>query len=111
MYLNIGEVDGLMEESNGNKYLTFAPTDGNKEALAKFTILWNVIKYLIETINEGKVGEYGKDFMKIKFNSDDNLLLNKKLKLHIITIIARSSFEEDARYKSLVFLEECLYEF
>ena len=111
MYLNIGEVDGLMEESNGNKYLTFAPTDGNKEALAKFTILWNEIKYLIETINEGKVGEYGKDFMKIKFNSDDNLLLNKKLKLHIITIIARSSFEEDARYKSLVFLEECLYEF
>ena len=49
--------------------------------------------------------------MKIKFNSDDNLLLNKKLKLQIITIIARSSFEEDARYKSLVFLEECLYEF
>ena len=74
-------------------------------------MLWNEIKYLIETINEGKVGEYGKDFMKIKFNSDDNLLLNKKLKLHIITIIARSSFEEDARYKSLVFLEECLYEF
>ena len=49
--------------------------------------------------------------MKIKFNSDDNLLLNKKLKLHILTIIGRSSFEEDGRYKSPVFLEECLYEF
>ena len=77
MYLLIGEVDGLIEESNGNKYFIFALADGNKEALAKFTIPWNEIKYLIETINEGKVGEYGKDFMKIKFNSDDNLLLNK----------------------------------
>ena len=29
-----------------------------------------------------KEGEYGKNFMKIKFDTDDNLLLNKPLKLH-----------------------------
>ena len=27
----IGEVDGYIEESNGNKYLTFASTDKNKK--------------------------------------------------------------------------------
>ena len=37
---------------------------------------------LIERVND-KPGEYGKDFMKIKFNSDDNLPLNKILKLTI----------------------------
>ena len=42
--------------------------------------------------------------MKIKFNSDDNLPLNKILKLHMLTVIARSVFEEDL----LFFLDECL---
>ena len=36
--------------------------------------------------------------MKIKLNSDDDLLLNKILKLHNLTIIVRSVFEEDGNY-------------
>ena len=48
--------------------------------------------------------------MKIKFNSDDNLPLNKTLKLHNITIIVRSVFKEDGKYYPQVFLDECLYE-
>ena len=32
--------------------------------------------------------------MKIKFNSDDDLPLNKPLKFHAMTIIIRSVFEE-----------------
>ena len=36
--------------------------------------------------------------MKIKFNSDDNLPLNKMLKLHMLTVIVRSVFEEDVNY-------------
>ena len=35
----------------------------------------------IEKVNN-KLGKYGKDFMKIKLNSSDNLSLNKTLKLH-----------------------------
>ena len=31
-------------------------------------------------------GKYGKYFMKIKLNSDDNLPLNKVLKIHNLTI-------------------------
>ena len=45
----------------------------------KYIELWNEIKYLTETINGGKSGEYGKDFMKIKIDSDDILPLNKPL--------------------------------
>ena len=36
--------------------------------------------------------------MKIKFDSDDNLPLNKMLKLHMLTVIVRSDFEEDSKY-------------
>ena len=48
--------------------------------------------------------------MKIKFNSDDYLPLNKILKIHILTIIVRSVFEEDGKYSPQVFLDGCLYE-
>ena len=30
LYLIIGDVDGYIEESNGNKYLTFSSTNKNK---------------------------------------------------------------------------------
>ena len=106
LYLIIGEVDGYIEENNGNKYLTFASTDKNK----KYTKLWDEIKYHFQTIHAGKSGEYEKDYMKIKFNSNDDLPLNKILKLHNLTIIVRSVFEEDGKYYPKVFLDECLYE-
>ena len=48
--------------------------------------------------------------MKIKFNSDDNLPLNKLLKIHMLTVIVRSVFQENNRYYPQVFLDECLYE-
>ena len=48
--------------------------------------------------------------MKIKFNSDDTLSLNKILKLHMLTVIVRSVFQEDNKYCPQVFLDECSYE-
>ena len=48
--------------------------------------------------------------MRIKFNSDDDLPLNKILKIHNLTIIVRSVFEEDGKYYPQVFLDECLYQ-
>ena len=48
--------------------------------------------------------------MKIKFNSDDNLPLNKPLKFHNITITIRSVFEEDGKLYPQVFLDDSLYE-
>ena len=109
LYLMIGEVDGYIEEINGNKYLTFASTD-KKKLLEKYTKLWDKIKCHIQTINRNKSGEYKKNDMKIKFNSDYNLPLNKILKFRMLRIIVRSVFEEDGKCYPQVFLDECLYE-
>ena len=108
--LIIGEVDGYIEENNRNKYLTFASTDKNEKLLEKDTKLWDEIKYHIQTINAGKFGEYENDYIKIKFNSNDDLPLNKIIKLHNLTIIVRSVFEKDGKYYLQVFLDEFLYE-
>ena len=115
MHLIIRKVDGhiesnSVEEKNGMKYVVSDSTDDNKEVLKRYTELWNGIKNEIETINGGKEGEYGKDFMKIKFDTDDNLPLNKRLKLHIVTIIVRSVFEEDRQLYLQLSLDDCLCE-
>ena len=48
--------------------------------------------------------------MKIKFNLDDNLHLNKILKLHNSTIVVKSVFKENKKYYAQAFLNGCLYE-
>ena len=55
------------------------------------------IKYQIKTINGGKEPKYGNHFMKIRFESDYNMRLNKTLKHHKLTVIVRSVFE-DSKY-------------
>ena len=47
--------------------------------------------------------------IKKKFNSDDNLPLNKQLKFHTITVTIRCVFSEDNKLYPQVFLDEALY--
>ena len=48
--------------------------------------------------------------MKIKFNSDDDLPLKKPLKLHAMTIVIRSVFEEGSKLYPQVFVGDTLHE-
>ena len=48
--------------------------------------------------------------MKIKFNSDDNLPLNKTLKFRLMTITIRSVFSESGKFYPQLFLHNTLYE-
>ena len=57
-----------------------------------------------------KPGDYDEKHMKIKFNLDDDLSLNKILKIHNMTIVIRSVFQEDGKYYLQFFLNERLYE-
>ena len=45
-----------------------------------------------------------------KLNSDDDLLLNKPLKFHAMTIIIRSVFEEDSKHYPQILLVETFYQ-
>ena len=110
LYLLVNHASGYIEEKNGNKYLIFDSVDENKEVLKKYADVWDGIKNKIKAINGGKENDYGKDYMKIKFNSDDDLPLNKPLKFHAMTIIIRSVFEEDGKLYSQLFLDDTLYD-
>ena len=48
--------------------------------------------------------------MNIKFNTGNDLPLNKPSKFTTMTIVVRSVFEEDGKYCPQVYLDEYLYE-
>ena len=72
--------------------------------------VWEGVKKEIETINVGEKIEYGKDYMKIRFKSNDDLPLNKPIKLRLLTIIIRSVFSENGKFYPQLFLDDALYE-
>ena len=76
---------GYIEEKEVNKYFIFDSTDENKELLKKYNDVFNGIRNKIKKIS-GDECDYEKDYMKIKFNSDDDLPLKKPLKFHLMTI-------------------------
>ena len=108
-YDDMNHDDGFIEEKEGSKYLNFAFTD-NSEVLKKYSEIWSGINKQIKAINSGESGEYGNDYIKIKFNSDDDLPLNKQLKFINLTIIVRSVFEENGSLYPQILLGQSLYE-
>ena len=109
MYLCITHANGYIEEINENKYLIFDSIDENKELLKKYNDVFNGIMGKIKEVSNDEC-DYEKDYMKIKFNSDDNLPLDKPLKFHNMIISIRSVFKEDGELYPQVFLDDTLYE-
>ena len=108
LYLRIDDDRRYIKEKNGNKYLIFDSVNESKEVLKKYFGIWNGVKNKIKAIN-GDECDYGKDYMKIKFNSDDDLPLNKRLKFYAMAIIIRSVFE-DGKLCPQFFLDDTLNE-
>ena len=90
--------------------MNIADTDRNSEMLKKYADVWNGVKDSIKELNSSELGKNDKDYMKIIFNSDDDIPLNKVLNLLTITVIIRNIFEKNAEYYPQIFLDECLYE-
>ena len=107
--VNPSHASWYIEEKDGNKYLIFDSKDENKELLKKYNDVWNGIRDKIKEVSSGEC-DYEKDYMKIKFNSDDDLPLNKPLQFHSLIIIIRSVFEEGGKLYPQVFLDNTLYE-
>ena len=89
------KINAYIEESNGNNTWCWF-------LLMKARTLWGQVR-------GNNWGNCDENCMKVKFNPDSNLSLNKMLKLHNVTIVVRSVFHEGNKYYPKVFLCECLY--
>ena len=90
-------------------YLSLVPTNENKEKIKKYEELWIKIKDLIRSITKN-LDDYDEKYMKIKFDSDGNLPLNKTTEIPIVTKAVRAVFRENNKCYPQVFLDSCLYE-
>ena len=93
---------------NEDKYLVFDDTDENKKSVKKYNDVFNGIMSEIREIDDDWL-HYLKDYMKIKFSSDDNLPLNEPLKLYNMTVTIRYAFSEDNKLYPQVFLDDALF--
>ena len=108
LYLIFRNLNGYFEEIYKSKYLTLVPTNESKEKIKKYEELWNKIRDLIWLITKNS-DDYDAKYMKIKFNSDDELPLNKTIEIPTMAIVVRAAFHENNKYYPQMFLDKCLY--
>ena len=78
LYFIINKVNGSFKEINKNKYLTLVPTNEIREIRKRYAKMWIEIRDLIRWMTKN-LDDYDKKYMKLKFNLDDELPLNKKI--------------------------------
>ena len=97
-----------IEKKGLSKYLVLDSTDENKKLLRRYDDVFNEIMSKIKEIDDDWL-EYSKDYIKIRFSSDDNLPLNKPLQFYNMTVTIRCVFSEDNKLYPQVFLDDALY--
>ena len=107
-YFAINDVYGSFEENIGKKYFNIDNTYNNKKILQKYMLLWDDIKDIIRDKGGKPSSDFVKDNMIFDFDTDDDILLGKVLKVDLV-ILLKSVIEEDFDYYPQVYLEECKY--
>ena len=106
LYLMINKSKVHFEEVDGDKYLIISSENG--DIMQKYQEVLDGIK---EKINDYSYPiKYDDNYMKIKFNTNDNILLNKIIYFPTITITIRSITQKDGKYCPQLFLDDCFYE-
>ena len=95
LYLIFSKVNGYFEEINKSKYLTLFLLMKVKKN--KYEDLWSKMRDLIRLIIKNS-DDYDEKDMKIKFNSDDELPLNKTIEICTIIIVVRAVFHKNNKY-------------
>ena len=70
--------------------------------------LWSKIRDLIRPVTKN-TDDCDEKYMKIKFDLDDELPLNKTIEIRSMIIVVRAVFHGNNKYYLQVFLDECLY--
>ena len=101
LYLILSKVNGYFEEINKNKYLALFPPNGSKKIIKNMRNS-GVKSDLIRSITKN-LDDYDEKYMKIKFDSDDDLPLNKTIEIHNVTIVVRVVFHKNNKYYEYIF--------
>ena len=109
LYLVFNDVGVYFSSVDGEKYLVFASADRNEEVLENYKNFWDGVKEEIRAIKGGiEPFEYENNYMRIRFESENGLPLNRVLNIPACVIIVRSVFEDNGKFYPQVYLNCCL---
>ena len=107
LYLMFNRINRYFEEINENNYLTLVSANESKEKIKKYEEPWIKIRDLFRSVTK-KLDDYDEKYMKIKFDLDDKVPLNKTIEIPIMVIVVAAIFYGNNKYFPQVFLNECL---
>ena len=107
LYLMFNRINRYFEEINGNNYLTLVSANESKKKIKKYEEPWIKIRDLFRSVTK-KLDDYDEKYMKIKFDLDDKVPLNKTIEIPIMVIVVAAIFYGNNKYFPQVFLNECL---
>ena len=108
LYLKIKDMKGQFKKGKGDN-VWYLIIFGDADVLRNFANIWKSIRAKIEE-NTGGIVQYDKDYMRIKFESNDNLPIDNIVNMHQVTIIIRSVFAQNGKFYPQLFLDDALYE-
>ena len=107
VYLKIKYMRGkFKKDKNDNAW--YLIIYGDADILRKFSNIWKSVRAKIEE-NTDDIIQYDKDYMKIKFESNDILPTDNIINMHQVTIIIRLVFQKGKKLYPQIYLDDCLY--
>ena len=105
LYLRIININGQFEKGKNDAwYLIISDKDVYKKIVDIFkSIKTKIIEKTWDAL------EYDKDYMKIKFESNNIFPTDKDVNIHLATIVIRAIFAKDGKYYPQLFLDDGLY--
>ena len=108
LYLSIKDMKDQFQKGKDDN-VWYLIIFGDADVLREFANIWKSIRAKIEE-NASGIVQYDKDYMKIKFKSNDNLPIDNIVNMHQVTIIIRSIFAQNGKFYPQLFLDDALYE-
>ena len=108
LYLKIKDMKGQFKRGKSDN-VWYLIIFGDENILRIFSNIWKSIRAQIEE-NTGGIVQYDKDYIKIKFETNDNLPTYNIVNIRLVTIIIRSVFAQNGKFYPQLFLDGALYE-
>ena len=108
LYLRIKDMKDQFYQGKSDN-LWYLIIFGDADVLRKFENVWKSIRAKIEENTGGNVN-YDKNYMRIKFQSNDNLPTDNIVNMHQVTTIIKSGFTKNGKFYLQLFLDDALYE-